>query len=42
MYFFLDIAGIHFWIVAVMYDVDMWPIGLRTKVLYLQELSWGL
>ncbi len=22
--FFLDIAGIYFWIVGVMYDVDMW------------------
>ncbi len=26
MYFFLDIAGIYYWIVAVVYDVDMWLI----------------
>ncbi len=26
MYFFLEIAGIYYWIVGVMYDVDMWLI----------------
>ncbi len=26
MYFFLDIAGIYFWIVGVVCDVDMWLI----------------